>query len=424
MEVRSMRSATGSTRQVLISADGHCGADLRDYKQYLESGYHDEFEVWAATFRDAWAEDVDQDKPENHRCGVASAAAPVNWDGESRDRHLDEEGIVAEVLFPNTPPPFFPSGVLTSPSPRSREEYEHRFAGLGAHNRWLADFCREEPDRRAGVAQIFLDDVDKAVAEVRWAKEAGLRGILLPADHVLKLENLYYPRYDPLWAECEELELPIHRHAAAPTENLYEGGPAAQLIHCVEITFYTGRAISHLIFAGVFERFPGLKFVTTEIAQGSDIATRLEQMDGVFMLRELGPDLPLFEYAKDSLAGLKRPPSEYFATNCYVGGPLDLRSAYDAGVPNIMWGADFPHFEGVSPYSVESIRAWMSDLPAAEIDVLVARRAAEVYGFDLDKLQAHADRIGPAVDSLTTPLSADEWPAYPTETVSSVFRAA
>ena len=198
--------------------------------------------------------------------------APLNWDSQLRlDDYLDAQGIAAEVLFPNTVPPFYPSVVLTAPGPRSPREYELRFAGLQAHNRWLADFCRQAPDRRAAFAQIFLDDVDDAIAEVRWAKEAGLHGVLLPGDHVLKMANLYYPRYEPLWATCVALDLPVHRHAAAPTESFYEGGKASQLVAFVEIQFYTARAVSHLIFSGVFERHPELKFVTTEIAGASEL---------------------------------------------------------------------------------------------------------------------------------------------------------
>ena len=228
----------------------------------------------------------------------------MNWDSRLRLDYVDSQGIAAEVLFPNTAPPFYPSGVFTSPRPRSREEYELRFAGLRAHNRWLADFCSEAPERRAGFAQIFLDDIDDAVAEVRWAKENGLRGVLLPGDHVLKMVNLYYPRYDPLWAACAELELPVHRHAAAPTESVYEGGEASQLVHFVEIQFYTSRAISHLIFSGVFERHPDLLFVTTEIASATEIARDLIKMDMMYKLRDMGTGTPFYPHVKDALAKL------------------------------------------------------------------------------------------------------------------------
>lgn len=408
-------------REILISTDGHCGADLLEYKPYLESRYHDEFDAWARTFHDAWADETDQERDANHRLGMASAGAPLNWDTGMRLAHLDDQGIAAEVLFPNTSPPFYPSGALTSPGPRSRREYELRFAGLQAHNRWIADFCAQAPDRWAGFAQIFLDDVDEAVAEVHRAKEAGLRGILVPNDHVLRMANLYYPSYDPLWAACAELELPVHRHSSFPTESVHEGGAASALIGSIEITFYTMRAIGHMILSGVFERHPGLKFVTTEIANAVEIVPYLRKLDGL-VHASLGAGTPLHEHIGVASAALRRSPSEYFASNCYVAGPTrDLRQAHDQGLPNLMWGADVPHSEGTSPYTLEVLRVSMSSLPEADIENLLSLRAAELYKFDLEKLRPVADRIGPTMREIQTPLPREERPRYPEDTRCAIF---
>ena len=95
-----------------------------------------------------------------------------------RNSQLEADGIVGEVVFPNTVPPFFPSFVLFARPPKP-EEYEHRLAGIRAHNRWLADFCARFPERRAGIGQIFLNDVDDAIDDVRWINEHGLRGGVL-----------------------------------------------------------------------------------------------------------------------------------------------------------------------------------------------------------------------------------------------------
>ena len=83
--------------------------------------------------------------------------------------------MVGEVIFPNTVPPLFPSFVLFAPPP-SAADYERRRAGIQAHNRWLEDFCSRAPKRRAGIGQIFLNDVDEAIEDVKWTKEHGLRG--------------------------------------------------------------------------------------------------------------------------------------------------------------------------------------------------------------------------------------------------------
>jgi predicted TIM-barrel fold metal-dependent hydrolase len=408
-------------RQVLVSTDGHAGADLWDYKPYLEKRFHDQFDAWAATFHDAWAEETDQQRPANHRVGVASASAPLNWDSEMRLDYLDDQGIAAEVLFPNTPPPFYPSGALTSPGPRSAEEFDVRFAGLRAHNRWLADFCNRSPERWAGFAQVFLDDVDAAIAEVRWAKQAGLKGVLLPSDHVLKMANLYYPRLDPLWAVCAELGLPVHRHTSFPTESIDEGGDASALIGMVETQFYILRSVGHMILSGAFERHPDLKFVVTEITAASEIPGYLARLDGLAGMG-LGAGTPLYEHIKDALAALRRRPSEYFAANCFVAGPThDLRQAYDLGTPNIMWGADVPHAEGTSPYTLEVLRTTMHDLPDGELKALLSTRAAELYGFDLARLHTVADRIGPTLQEIHTPLAPEERPRFPEDTRCTVF---
>ncbi|MCU1363839.1 MAG: amidohydrolase [Acidimicrobiaceae bacterium] len=401
-----------STRHIVISTDGHCGADILDYKPFLESRYHEEFDAWASDYQDAWGA-LEDAVPVGRRIGVASYTDPLNWESSLRLQHNHGQGIAAEVLFPNTSPPFFPSGAISAPGPANAKEYEYRFAGLRAHNRWLAEFCNEAPAQRAGFAQVFLDDVDAAIAEVRWAKQAGLKGVLLPSDHVLMMANLYYPRYDPFWEVCADLELPVHRHGIKATEVIAVGGPGSPLVGSVEQPFYSIRAISHLIFAGVFERYPKLKFVTTEPPDGSGILSLLARMDAM-----MNDPVALALYKGDPLT---RKPSEYFATNCFVGNPFDLRSAYERGLPNLMWGSDLPHGEGTSPYSVEAMRAVFAGVPEIDIRKMLTTTAADLYGFDLEVLRPIADRIGPTLAQISTPLGRDEAPQYPEDTRCVAF---
>ena len=123
-------------RYTVISSDCHAGAGLLAYKPYLERRFHEQFDDWAATF-------------ENPFTDLVTTDAVRNWDSDRRLVELEEEGIVGEVVFPNTVPPFFPSRSLIATAP-SADEFELRWAGLRAHNRWLADFCAAAPGRRAG----------------------------------------------------------------------------------------------------------------------------------------------------------------------------------------------------------------------------------------------------------------------------------
>jgi predicted TIM-barrel fold metal-dependent hydrolase len=244
---------------------------------------------------------------------------------------------------------------------------------------------------------------------------------LLPNDHVLKMANLYYPRLDRLWAACAELGLPVHRHTNFPTESVEEGGSASVLIGMLETQFYIVRAIGHMILSGAFERHPDLIFVVTEITAASEIPAYLARLDGMVSMG-LGAGTPLYEHIKDAVGALSRKPSEYFATNCFVAGPThDLRPAHDLGTPNLMWGADVPHSEGTSPYTLEVLRTTMNDLTEDAIAALLSSRAAEVYGFDLASLQAVADRIGPTIEQIKTPLPPEQRPRFPEDTRCTVF---
>src|SRR5918999_1452397 len=128
-------------RYTVISADCHGGGDIGDYRPYLESRLHDEFDRWRAEFANPYGD-------------------------------LEDGGVVAEVIFPNPVPPFFPTpSLLHQPPAATAGDLDLRWAGLHAHNRWLAEFCAAAPGRRARIAQILLHDVDRAVEEGGWAKE-------------------------------------------------------------------------------------------------------------------------------------------------------------------------------------------------------------------------------------------------------------
>ena len=76
------------------------------------------------------------------------------------------------------------------------------------------------------------------------------------------------------------------------------------------------------------------------------------------------------------------------------------------GVDHVMWGADYPHLEGTSPYSHEAIRLTFAGVPEAEVRAMLAENAARVYGFDLALLEPLAARFGPRVGDVQAGLDA------------------
>jgi predicted TIM-barrel fold metal-dependent hydrolase len=372
-------------RYLVISADCHAGADLRDYKPFLESRYHDEFDDWADHYVNPFGDLV---KPDADRA----------WDSEKRTRELEDDAIVAEVIYPNTVPPFFPKGGLTALCPTA-DEFTLRLAGLRAHNRWLAAFCAELPGRRAGVGQILLNDPDEAVRDVNWIADNGLKGgALLPGlPPGAAIPPMHAPDHDPVWRACEERGVLIAAHggSASPDYGMY---PASLSMWLMETSWFSHRPLWSLILSGVFDRFPRLRLVLAE--QGTDwIANALNTMDefqaqiergGIGELRFLEPQR------------LERKPSDYWRDNCFVAASFLHRSDCERrhlnGTEKIMWGSDYPHLEGTFPFSEEALCKTFAGLDRAEVQMMLGGTAAEVYGFDLAFLEPIAAEQGPPVE--------------------------
>lgn len=405
-----------SRNYVLINSDGHAGASIRDYKPYLTKEFHEEFEFWAKDFHDPWA-DFDKEladtDDEGLRIGVSSASSHYNWESEERVTILEGQGTVAEVIYPNTVPPFYPSGAVTAPSPTNAADYRRLWAGVQAHNRWLVDFCKKVPGRRAGLAQVFLNDLDDAIAEVKWAREQGLAGIIVPADHQLSIVNLYERRLDPFWKACVDYGMPVHRHAASvgPPETP-ETGPAAIAVGVYETAMFIHRTLSHLMFGGVFERFGDLQFIITETGCAW-VPDELKRLDGsVIMGRQKGH--MAYALYHRAVEGMQKLPSEHWRKNMFTAPSLtvrkDLDARYEVGVDRILWGSDYPHHEGSFPHNKLAVRLLFHDIPEDEVRAMTSLNAAKIYGFDLDMLQTIADRVGPSVAEMATPVAANELP--------------
>lgn len=386
-----------SDRYLIISSDTHAGADLLEYGEYLDPEWREEFDAWAASYSSPYDD-------------LVRATADRNWDSDLRLAALEADGVSAELIFPNTVPPFFNTIQGFATLPWTREEFERRRAGAQAHNRWLVDFCSRAPGQRLGVAQIFPHDVDLAVEDVKWAKETGaFGGVLVPAippNHAV--EPWYHPRYEPFWAACADFGLPVHQHGGTGGPDVGMDAPAAPAIMVVEMKSWVARTLTHLILAGVFERHPTLKGIWTE--QGASfVLPQLKTLDGmVEAMKSTADNRTVTLFGSEVIDSLSLTPSEYFARNCWLGASFlhrkEVHDRYDVGVDRIMWGTDFPHEEGSTPYSREALRATFFDVPEDECRQMFGLTAAEVYGFDLDLLRPIAERVGPTVEEIRVPL--------------------
>ena len=404
------------SKVMMISADCHAGATPATYEQYMPSKYHEAVRDWWLTYARDMASRAgtffDQESVEAFTAQAGEAGgfmqvlsdakaelsdddflrmltdedSPLaprrgEFDAEVRMRDLEADGIVGEVVFPQMAP--FGAGLIQY---RYSVTPEHNLEGIRAYNRWLADFCDTNPGRCAGVALINVDDIGVTVEEVRNAKELGLwGGVLLPTS-TGEQPFYHHPRYEPLWAACEDLEMAVHSHSGWSPDYGNEGCVAAMYIS--EVDMWAHRPFAALMWSGAFERRPNLKFILTETGS-SWILEALRVL-------EFKADIPLFKhFTKD----LSLRPSEYFARQCYIGAsflpPHEGKDRHKIGIDKLMWGSDYPHIEGTWPNTMNSLRETFGEYPEDETRALLGSNAAAVYGFDLEQLGPIVEKIGP-----------------------------
>jgi predicted TIM-barrel fold metal-dependent hydrolase len=370
----------------VISVDGHVKASWSGYRDYVEQRHLAAFDEWAATMAG-----LPESSNKNPLLPDES-----QWDSGVRLTDLEAQGVVAEVLFPNGLPfvnARFQDAARADDPELAREARR-------TYNRWLADFCAETPGRRAGQAVISFDDLDEAVADIHWAKEHGLGGIMMPP---LEPGGTYFfdPALDPVWAACQEVDLPVSQHGGAGLPRDYPPGFAAIMAIALEQSFFAGRSLWQLIIGGVFERYPDLRFVLVE-TMVDWVPGTLRFMDG---LARRG-DWMEFARAMGREPTIRRLPSEYWATNCYAGASPPARIEYEMrdelGVDNMMFGVDYPHFETIWPHTRATVQGTLGYLGVPEPDArkILMENPARVYGFDLDALAPHVERVGSPASEL------------------------
>jgi predicted TIM-barrel fold metal-dependent hydrolase len=187
-----------------------------------------------------------------------------------------------------------------------------------------------------------------------------------------------------------------------------------KVVFLLEVTWWAHRALPHLVFGGVLERHPDMQLVFTE--QGTAwIPEELARLDYFFGRMHSAAGSQEVEWGNEVVAKLSLKPSEYWARQCHVGAsfirPAEVTLRDAVGVDRIMWGSDYPHKEASYPYSHEALRLSFAGVEPHDVQAMVGGNAAELYGFDLDALASIAAQVGPPIDEVASPLSADEIPA-------------
>jgi predicted TIM-barrel fold metal-dependent hydrolase len=136
-------------------------------------------------------------------------ADPATWDPQARLRRMDEDGIWAQVLYPNVAG-FGAGRLLTLRDP------EIMLACVQAYNDFLAEYASVDARRFVPIMALPMWDISLCQAEVARSADRGHKGVIMTGEPVQwGLPHLADPHWDPLWATLQEAELSVNFHIAA-----------------------------------------------------------------------------------------------------------------------------------------------------------------------------------------------------------------
>ena len=294
---------------------------------------------------------------------------PGGYIPEEHVKDMDEDGIDVSIVYPTVS-----LGFYTRVS-----DSELLTALFKAYNDWIAEFCSPFPDRIKGIAMLNTDDVQVGVKELERCAKMGLAGAMIT---LYPPEEWGYdsPRYEPLWAAAQDLEMPLSLHIT--TERLRPGdefvnlNPTSAPSFLTNIDHWVRMSIGHMIFNGVFERYPKLHAGSVEM-ELSWAPHFLDRMDYNYTQRAV--EFAPYRFKEDML------PSDYFHRNVFVSFQEDgqgIRDRHIIGVDNLLWGSDYPHPESTFPRSREIIEEILVDCTEGEKAKIVGGNAARIYQLD------------------------------------------
>jgi aminocarboxymuconate-semialdehyde decarboxylase len=263
-------------------------------------------------------------------CGVPAAMALMGLKPASsllmsqpadRLRAMDEQGIDVEALSIN---PYWYGA-------------ERDVAGelIRIQNEALAEACAANPDRFVAFASVALQHPDLAVEQLEdGVKTYGLRGAGLGGS--VNGRELSDPTFHPFWAKAEQLGVLIfiHPQGTAELEHTTRLQGNGVLTNTIGNPLETTIALSHLIFEGTLDRFPGLKICAAH--GGGYLPSYAARSDAI-----------MTTFPERCVHTLKKKPTEYlrqlYVDSIVFTGEALRHLAAETGPGQILMGTDYPY---------------------------------------------------------------------------------
>ncbi len=306
---------------------------------------------------------------------------PSCYDVKARLAHMDEAGIHAQILYPNV--------IGFGGQNTAKVDPELRLVSIQIYNDFMAELQEQSGDRLLPMTALPWWDIDLAVRETERMDDAGLRGININSDPHLHagpdgnpLPDLSGDYWTPLWELCQDRNIPINFHIGASEQSMklvesaawpsLKGGIMAAMVGSM-LFIDNSRVMGNVIYTGMLDRFPKLKFVSVESGLGW-VPFMLETLDYQFAYLKTKPPLEMM-------------PSDYFRRNFYACFWFEKRDLshliHQIGVDNCMFETDFPHPVSLHPAPLDYIESGLNQLDDESRQKVMSGNAARVYNIPL-----------------------------------------
>ena len=293
----------------------------------------------------------------------ADGSPPGSYDPVARLEVMDQEGIDRVLLYPTIGICW--EGNVDDPGLAT--------AYTRAYNRWIADFCRHDPNRLYAVAHISLIDPEGAVEEVIRARKDGCVGVYLSPDAPARNGRLLSdPAHARFWETVQDLDMPVGFHVVVREKNAFHhmSDPVGNgLFFFAFLAIDVMAAFTAMISAGMFETYPRLKCSVLE-AGGNWISAWLDRLDHKFEVMQ-------------SLMPFSMKPSEYFYRQCLISMDPDEGMTAEVvrhiGADYVTWASDYPHIDA-SYGVVAEMKESVASLPQEAQDKVLGENVLRFYG--------------------------------------------
>ncbi|MGO8864541.1 MAG: amidohydrolase family protein [Acidimicrobiales bacterium] len=309
-------------------------------------------------------------------CNVLPEAEP-SFDPAEQLADLERDGVYGAVLIGRFED--FDSG--TPP--------EVDIAYCRLVNDWLADTWGPYLARVAPGIHLPYRDVAASVKELERSAAMGLRPALLP-DGIYG-RPYYLPEWEPLWEAAAGLKVPITMHVSglrnAPATEVLRY-PGQEDIGWYKLCFGMGETLGWLTYSGVFARYPDLHVVMTE-GYAAWLGFAIQFFDHHWSdsrLHDLDRTAGGMSLADMNTSRIDAPPGVYLrrqAHATFMWDPLAIQARDIIGLDCLLWGNDYPHYEGSFPSSQEWIGKQFAGVPEADVDAIVRGNASRLFGINV-----------------------------------------